>query len=382
MAGISELQTQISGLEQQIQALEEKLGGLEEGSDEYEQVLADLTKAETDLTTAQGALSYLQKETAGAEEKLNAGETAYQAGVQELEAAKKQLSDGATQLEAAKSTLDATKAQLDSAWNQIQSGQKQIDDGWAEINAQEKNLESGEAQIAENEAKLADARKEYESGKAEAEQELADGEQELLDAEEHLADVEDPEWYIYDRSNLVEYDGYGENADRMRAIGRVFPVLFFLVAALISLTSMTRMVEEQRIEIGTMKALGYDRFAIAAKYLGYALLATVGEALSGTDWRKNLPFIIIYAYGILYQHIPEILVPYAWSYAIQASAAALACTMLATLFACYKELGEQPASLMRPPAPKIGKRVFLEHVTFIWKRLSFTWKSTVRNLMR
>ena len=346
------------------------------GQAEYESGLAEYNAskpaAEEEIRQGEGML-----------EGLNAGETAYQAGVQELEAAKKQLSDGATQLEAAKSTLDATKAQLDSAWNQIQSGQKQIDDGWAEINAQEKNLESGEAQIAENEAKLADARKEYESGKAEAEQELADGEQELLDAEEQLADVEDPEWYIYDRSNLVEYDGYGENADRMRAIGRVFPVLFFLVAALISLTSMTRMVEEQRIEIGTMKALGYDRFAIAAKYLGYALLATVGGSIVGVlIGEKILPFIIIYAYGILYQHIPEILVPYAWSYAIQASAAALACTMLATLFACYKELGEQPASLMRPPAPKIGKRVFLEHVTFIWKRLSFTWKSTVRNLMR
>lgn len=380
---IAQMDTTVSDAEQKVQELTAELSGYEEDSEAYKECAAKLEKAKTKLAELQGKRDTAKGQAEGMLEGLNAGETAYQAGVQELEAAKKQLSDGAAQLEAAKSTLDATKAQLDSAWNQIQSGQKQIDDGWAEINAQEKNLESGEAQIAENEAKLADARKEYESGKAEAEQELADGEQELLDAEEQLADVEDPEWYIYDRSNLVEYDGYGENADRMRAIGRVFPVLFFLVAALISLTSMTRMVEEQRIEIGTMKALGYDRFAIAAKYLGYALLATVGGSIVGVlIGEKILPFIIIYAYGILYQHIPEILVPYAWSYAIQASAAALACTMLATLFACYKELGEQPASLMRPPAPKIGKRVFLEHVTFIWKRLSFTWKSTVRNLMR
>ena len=278
---IAQMDTTVSDAEQKVQELTAELSRYEEDSEAYKECAAKLEEAKTKLAELQGTRDTAKSQAEGMLEGLNAGETAYRAGVQELEAAKKQLSDGAAQLEAAKSTLDATKAQLDSAWNQIQSGQKQIDDGWAEINAQEKNLESGEAQIAENEAKLADARKEYESGKAEAEQELADGEQELLDAEEQLADVEDPEWYIYDRSNLVEYDGYGENADRMRAIGRVFPVLFFLVAALISLTSMTRMVEEQRIEIGTMKALGYDRFAIAAKYLGYALLATVGGSIVG-----------------------------------------------------------------------------------------------------
>ena len=195
--------------------------------------------------------------------------------------------------------------------------------------------------------------------------------------------IEDPKWYVYDRSNLPEHDGYGENADRMRAIGKVFPVIFFLVAALISLTSMTRMVEEQRTQIGTMKALGYSKWAIASKYLGYALLATAGGSIIGfLIGEKVLPFIIIYAYGIMYQHIPEILVPYDWSYAIEASLAAVACTMLATVFSCYRELGEQPASLMRPPAPKIGKRVLLEYVGVIWKRLNFTWKSTIRNLMR
>ena len=169
----------------------------------------------------------------------------------------------------------------------------------------------------------------------------------------------------------------------MRAIGKVFPVIFFLVAALISLTSMTRMVEEQRTQIGTMKALGYSKWAIVSKYLGYALLATAGGSIIGVlIGEKVLPFIIIYAYGIMYQHIPEILVPYDWAYAIEASIAAVACTMFATVFSCYRELGEQPASLMRPPAPKIGKRVLLEYVGVIWKRLNFTWKSTIRNLMR
>ncbi len=328
-------------------------------------------------------LAELQQLAPGVKAELEAQENTYQAMSAELEAAKQQLADGEQELLKAKSALDSSKSQLDSARSQIESGQAQIDAGWSEIAEQEKTLEDGEAEIAENESKLEEGRQEYEDGKAEAEEEIADGERKIAEAEEELADIEEAKWYVYDRSTLPSNSEYGENADRMRAIGRVFPVLFFLVAALISLTSMTRMVEEQRIEIGTMKALGYDKFTVAAKYLGYALLATVGGSIVGVlIGEKLFPYIIIYAYGIVYPHVDHILVPYAWSYAVQASLAALACTLLATLFACYKELEEQPASLMRPPAPKKGKRVFLEYVKVIWKRLNFSWKSTVRNLLR
>ncbi len=188
---------------------------------------------------------------------------------------------------------------------------------------------------------------------------------------------------MYDRNTLVEYSGFGENAERLGSIGRVFPVLFFLVAALISLTSMTRMVEEQRTSIGTMKALGYGKFQVAAKYLGYAFLATVGGSIIGVLLgEKILPYIIVYAYGILYRHLPKILVPYDWKYAAMASGAAVFCTMAATFLACYRELAAQPAVLMRPPAPKNGRRVFVERIGILWRRLSFTWKSTIRNLMR
>ena len=437
---ITELDTQIAGLQQQIQMLEEQIQEAQEGPGEetpeepgeetpeepgeetpeepgeetpeesgeetpeepgeetpeepgkeaarapqglLEELMQQLATARAtleQLETGRESLRVMAEETY---QQLESGEAAYQAGKEELEAARGQLADGAAELANAKATLDASKTQLDSALSQITSGQKKIDDGWAEIHTQEQKLEDGEARIQESETELADAKQEYEEGKTEAEAELADAREELASAREELEKIEDPTWYINDRGSLPEYDGYGENADRMRALGRVFPVLFFLVAALISLTSMTRMVEEQRIEIGTMKALGYDRFTIAAKYLGYALIATVGGSILGVLFgEKVLPYIIIYAYGILYQHIPEILVPYDWSYAGMASAAALACTMIATWYACYKELGDQPAVLMRPPAPKIGKRVFLERVTPVWRRLNFTWKSTVRNLMR
>lgn len=311
------------------------------------------------------------------------GEQLIASGEAELDAAQKQLDDTVATLAQTKSELDAAKASLNGVPQQLASGKSQIQSGWAEIRKQEKKLEEGAAEIAENEAKVAEAKIEYANGEEEAAQKIAEGEQKIADAEAKVQDIEKPTWYVYDRDTLTEYSGYGENAERLGAIGRVFPVLFFLVAALISLTSMTRMVEEQRTAIGTMKALGYSKMSIAKKYLGYALIATAGGSVLGVlIGEKILPYIIVYAYGILYQHITHILVPYQWIYAWMAAAAAIVCTMAATFFACYKELVAQPAVLMRPPAPKNGQRVFLERIKFIWKHLSFTWKSCIRNLTR
>ena len=259
-------------------------------------------------------------------------------------------------------------------------------------------LADSEKTVNEKSQELEDAKKELESGKSKAveelekaKQQLTDGEAELADAKQQIADakaeikkIENPKWYVQTREDaLTEYQGYGDNADRMRSIGKVFPVLFFLVAALISLTTMTRMVEEQRVQIGTMKALGYGKAAIAGKYIGYALIATLGGSIFGVlAGEKILPFIIIYAYMILYKHLPAILVPYHMSYALQASGIAVACTLIATIASCYKELAAEPAELMRPAAPKQGKRILLERIGIIWKHLNFTWKSTVRNLIR
>ena len=201
--------------------------------------------------------------------------------------------------------------------------------------------------------------------------------------EQQKTSLEQGKWYVNDREDLTEYSGYGENADRMRAIGRAFPVLFFLVAALISLTSMTRMVEEQRTQIGTLKALGYSRRSIAGKYLGYAFWATVGGCVFGVlVGEKILPYIIVTAYGIMYPHMNTAVIPYNLYYGVSASLTALSCTMGATLFSCYKELREQAAELMRPPAPKKGKRVFLEKIPSLWSQFNFIWKATIRNLLR
>ncbi len=314
---------------------------------------------------------------------LAAARPAYEQGLSEIQAAEGQLSATEAMLAQTQADLAAAEEELAAASWQLEDGQAQINAGWSELKAKERELSSGEAELVSGEAELADARQEYEEGKAEAEAEIADAEAKIKEAEEDIAAIEKPKWYVYDRSVLIEYSGFGENAERLGAIGKVFPVLFFLVAALISLTTMTRMVEEQRISIGTMKALGYGKMSIASKYMGYALLATVGGSVIGVlVGEKVLPYIIVYAYGILYRHLPEILVPYDWGYAIMASGAAIFCTMFATWAACYRELEDQPAALMRPPAPKKGRRVFLERVAVVWRHLSFTWKSTVRNLMR
>lgn len=364
--------------EQKIAAGETMLAQVQTGIDNCQNLIDQIEQIPEEQRTEEQKVQYTELQA-----QLRTLETQKSELSAQIGSAKQQLAATEQQLADTKEALDASAAELAAVPAQLTSGQEQIDEGWQELAEKEQELTSGESEIAANESKLADAKEELEDGRTKAAQEIAEGEEQIADAEEQIDEIPEAEWYIYDRSTLPEYSGYGENADRMKAIGKVFPVLFFLVAALISLTGMTRMVEEQRVQIGTMKALGYGKRTIAMKYIGYALLATITGSIIGVlIGEKILPYIIIYAYGIMYHHIPDILVPYVPSYGIMASVTAIACTLLATIFSCYKELGAQPAELMRPPAPKIGKRVLLEHIPFLWKRLNFSWKSTVRNLMR
>lgn len=382
-----EVETKIQTGREEIEKKKQELAAAPAQLEVLKQSVAGLEQKQTEGTITEEEAATLKElkenQIPQLEDFIANGEQLIASGEAELDAAQKQLDDTAATLAQTKSELDAAKASLNGVPQQLASGKAQIQSGWTEIRKQEKKLEEGAAEIAENEAKVAEAKIEYANGEEEAAQKIAEGEQKIADAEAKVQDIEKPTWYVYDRDTLTEYSGYGENAERLGAIGRVFPVLFFLVAALISLTSMTRMVEEQRTAIGTMKALGYSKMSIAKKYLGYALIATAGGSVLGVlVGEKILPYIIVYAYGILYQHITHILIPYQWVYAWMAAAAAIVCTMAATFFACYKELVAQPAVLMRPPAPKNGQRVFLERIKFIWKYLSFTWKSCIRNLTR
>ena len=380
---------------------------LEDAQAEVDSGRQELESSKQQLESSRQQLKDSQAQVDQGQEELNANIDALNGQIDELNAAKEQYNalaaSGATddvtmatlnamyeEIQKGESAVAQAQAQIDAAKAELESGQQQINSGWDQITQGEQKISDSEAQLADAEAEIADGWEEYYEGEAEAEQEIADGEQKIADAKEELADaeaeindLEKPEWYIYDRSNLPDYTGYGENADRMRAIGEVFPAIFFLVAALISLTTMTRMVEEQRTLIGTLKALGYEKHSIAGKYLGYALLATVSGSVVGILFgEKVFPYIIINAYGIMYQHMHDIVIPYNLGYGLGAAAAALASTLLATILSCYKELREQAAELMRPPTPKQGQRVLLERVTFIWKRLNFSWKASIRNLVR
>lgn len=379
-AKLAEGQAQLDAAAPKLKEGEAQLasGGkqLEAAWQQIEAAQAQFDEGQIQLDAARAQLAEAKTELDSAWVELSDGKAQLDSGRNQLNDAKAQLDDGQAQLEDAKS-------QIQSGRNQLDSGQAQINDGWYQLWQGEKEISDAQKELTDKKGELTDAEAEYEKAKAEAEKKIADGEKELRDAEDEISKIEHAKWYINDRSDLTEHAGYGENADRMRAIGQVFPVLFFLVAALISLTTMTRMVEEQRTQIGTLKALGYDRHSIAAKYLGYACLATVLGCVAGVLFgEKVFPYIIIVAYGIMYEHIPNVVTPYNLYYALTASAAALACTLLATIFSCYRELKEQAAELMRPPTPKQGKRVLLERIPFIWNRLNFTWKSTIRNLIR
>ena len=427
---LAELSTQIQTLNGQISAMEEQINA---GQTQINGAQAELTAKKSELAQTRAELESSlgqinegfsqikeQEETlSGTEAQLNEGQEELDKGKKELETKKAELSAAKEEIAANQATLDDGQSQLDSARAQLSSGRQQLEEKQAQLNAgqaeiqantekltssqaeldaNEQKLLDGEKEIRENEQKLKDAKKdledakkklsdgkkEYQDGKKEADDKIAEAQQKIEDAQKEVDDIETPEWIISDRNDLPEYSDFGDNAERLKNIGKVFPMIFFLVAALISLTTMTRMVEEQRTQIGTMKALGYGKASIASKYLSYAFLATVGGSIAGVLFgEKVLPFIIIQAYGIMYWNIGDHMqLDYELQYALIASGAAVICTMGATLFSSARTLAETPASLMRPPAPKEGKRILIERISFIWKHLSFSWKSSMRNLFR
>lgn len=398
---LSEKRAELASGEAQLRISKEQL-------DAGYQALSD---AKNELDAGWKELNAKKKELASGKKQLAEGKKKLEASQRQLTLSQEQVDNGNRELAAARRKLTSARQELDLGWaellaaqdqlsdgeGQLEDGRKQLSDARKELSDAIEKLADGKQELANNEKKIKDGWTEYEDGKkeaekkiaeakqeiADAEKELADAEKEIADAEKEIADIRFPKWYVQDRSSLPENSGFGENAERIGNIAKVFPVLFFLVAALISLTTMTRMVEEERTQIGTLKALGYSRKDIASKYLKYAFLATVGGSLFGIlTGEKLLPWIIVNAYGIIYTYLPKILIPYNWEFGAIASAAALFCTLGATLSSCYRELQTVPAQLMRPPAPKDGKRVLLEHIPFLWRRISFTWKSTIRNLMR
>ena len=304
-----------------------------------------------------------------------AGLVQYQVGLQQYQSGLQQLNDARAELDDAYRLLQEKMQELGDAQGKLLDAQRQLD-------AAGRELANGRREIEENEQKLLDGEAEYADAKAEAEQKLADARAEIEDGEAKLDELEMPVWYIWNRSKNTSFGSFKSNVDKLTAITTAFPVFFFLVAALVVSTTMTRMVEEERLQIGTLKALGYARGTIMQKYLWYALGASaLGTVVGLAVGFRVFPTIIWSGYAMMY-YMPEIATPWRLQQAVFAGASLIGLSLGVTAMACRTSLAEVPAALMLPRAPKAGKRILLERIRPIWSRLTFSWKVTARNLFR
>ena len=404
--GIAQAQQGLAKIDAGIEECDEGLAALEQlpDSEEVAAQRAEIAAQRSALVQQRGEvsaqLSELQSQLAALstvssgsiaanKQQLDQGRADYESGKQQLSAGYRDLRDGKKELDKAKKELDEAPQKLADARKELADARKELDDGWKEYYDGEEKYADGEKELADAYRELTDGEKdyreglrEYEDGKAEADEKIADAEEKIADARRKVADIESCEWYLFSRSYNPGYTGYGQDAERMANLASVFPVIFFLVAALVCLTTMTRMVEEQRVQIGSLKAMGYSGLAISRKYLLYGLLPSLTGGVFGLVIGYILfPKMIFTAYQIMYQ-MPNIELRAYGGISAYSLLAAVACTTLATLWACLATLRETPASLMRPRTPKAGKRVFLEYIKPLWRKMSFTHKVTARNLFR
>ncbi len=332
------------------------------------QSAAEELKAQIDALTEAGDMESVEALTPQYEQAVVTAQTLQQtvtATEQSLAQAQQQLEQGKQELQQQQT---AAQQQIDAAAAQLEQGQQQIKSGQQELDQSQQELSQGWA--------------EYEQQKADALEQLAQGQAEIDENAQKLQDIEMPEWYVLDRNANVGYAGFVGDSEKIDAVAAVFPVFFFLVAALVCLTTMTRMVEEQRTQIGVLKSLGYKKSSIAFKYLVYANSACISGSLFGLCVGYIVfPAVIMKTYRMLYTEIP-LQLDFNIEYALISSIAAIVCISAATIWACVRELSEVPAELIRPKAPAKGKKVFLERIRPLWKRLSFTQKVTARNLIR
>ena len=384
---VEQMKTQIGQGDAQIAAAEEQLAATRET-----------------LTGSQEALDAAKEQLAAGDEQLAAGKGEYEAGLLQYEEGMKTWQASAEAYQSGLEEYQKNLAEYESGRQQYEEGLKQYEEARQAFEDGKKEYEDGLSEYSDAVGEYKDGLQEYEDGLSEYRdglKEYEDGEKEYQDAfDEHMPEIEDgkqeikkaefdlrrlgePKLYVLDRDAVPSAVSFDEDAKRMDNLGNVFPVIFFLVAALVSLTAMTRMVEEQRQQIGTLKALGFSGRTIAWKYLKYALIPTLAGGVIGVlAGEIIIPKVIIDSYRMMYTGLDRTLTPFNAGQGILAVVLAVICTSAAALAACYRKLVERPAQLMRPEAPKNGHRVFLERIRPVWKRMNFTAKSTIRNLFR
>lgn len=370
---------QISGQES---ALAAKKAEYEQGLNAYLAAKQQVADKRSSLETAKAQLT---EDTPGYEEMLaqiEAGLTEVAGAEAELNAKNAELEAAAGQLSSAESQLAAAKQQIEDGKNALAAAEAELTDGENQLAAAKEQIEEKEDQLEAAETELADGLLQYQEKQSEFDEQMQDADDQIADAQSKIDEIEKPETYVLDRNTNVGYVCLKNDSGVVKGIANVFPVFFFLVAALICMTTMNRMVEEQRTQIGVLKALGFSEGKIMGKYLFYSGSAAISGTLIGYVLGIHFfPLVIITAYGIVYKmggiyYVSDL------PLALVLLTVAVLCSVGTTWLSCHKELKEVAADLMRPKAPKAGKRVFLEHVPFIWKRLKFLQKVSVRNIVR
>lgn len=386
--GLAQVAARIEQAQRAIDELQAQIDALNPADPTHEETKAKKAALEQQLAQAKAALSQLQQQQAQLESQkteIETGIAQLQAGIAQIDTetagVPEQLAAGEQELAAQKAAANqgfaSGQASLDAAAAQLAQGQAQLDEGRAQLKSSQAEYTDGLSQWENGAAELADKR-------AQAEAEFADAEAQLADAQAEVNDIAtmDADVYALDLKKNFGAESFRSDAGRIDQIAQVFPLLFFLVAALVSLTTMTRMVDEERVLIGTFKALGYSNGRIASKYLVYAMVASgVGSIVGIALLSQFLPWFIMNAYAIIYV-VPCRPTPIDPALFLLAAGLSVGITVAATLFAAMATLREKPAALMLPRAPKAGKRILLERIRPLWSRMSFSWKVTARNLFR
>lgn len=388
-SGKDALSSKAAELESASQQISGQESALAAKKAEYEQGLNAYLAAKQQVTDQRNSLeaakAQLTENTPGYEEMLaqiEAGLTEVAGAEAELNAKNAELEAAAGQLSSAESQLAAAKQQIEDGKNALAAAEAEITDGENQLAAAKEQIEEKEDQLEAAETELADGLLQYQENQSEFDEQMQDADDQIADAQSKIDEIEKPETYVLDRNTNVGYVCLKNDSGVVKGIANVFPVFFFLVAALICMTTMNRMVEEQRTQIGVLKALGFSEGKIMGKYLFYSGSAAISGTLIGYVLGIHFfPLVIITAYGIVY-NMGGIYYVSDPPLALVSLTVAVLCSVGTTWLSCHKELKEVAADLMRPKAPKAGKRVFLEHVPFIWKRLKFLQKVSVRNIVR
>lgn len=357
--------SQISSAESQLAPLKSSISSLKSNISGLESQLSNPSISEEEKATLTRTISAYR-------EKLSALEGQYNTGYAKIQSIKNQIKSGERKLARTKSELDRNQRKIKTERSKLYTMEEKA----------QKEFKKAEEELVKNEKKLVDSEKELEKAKNEAKDEFKKAEKDLKEAEDEIKKIEKPEWYILNRDKQYSSAEYGGCADSIDALAGIFPVFFVLVAALVALTTMTRMVDEQRINIGTLKGLGYTPGMIAKKYIVYAMSASaIGSIIGLIVGYTVFPTIIYNAYAIMYT-VPKVELRTDLFITVLSIATSIFVTTFAAFAACRRELIEAPAILMRPKAPKNGKRILLERIGFVWNRIGFIWKVTLRNIFR